>query len=140
MLECCNLRFGGEFSRVLINSRDFYRKIEYGICPNCGCSKYRELRQVNGGAIREKLLSGKEALHRFEKISEQLSKLKRGNFVNQNFYYGDFKKTRRKDEFGNPVYLQLRKNFNNTVEILGEIRTTVTYGGKHYEKEIQVQT
>ena len=129
MLECCNRRFGGTFSRVLVNNADFYRKIEYGFCPECGCEKLRELRQVNGGSVREKLLSGKEAKRRYQKILDKLEKIKHGNFVNQNFYYGDFKKTRRKDKFGNPIYLQLRKNFNNDVEVLGEIRTVVVKSG-----------
>ena len=125
MLECCNRRFAGGFSRVLVNSRDFYRKVEYGICPHCGCQKLRELRQVMGGSVRERLLSGREAETRYEKVVKNLSEIKHGNFANQNFYYGDFKKTRRKDEFGNPIYLQLRKNFNNDVEVLGEVRTKV---------------
>ena len=125
MLECCNRRFGGGFLRVLENSRDFYRKVEYGICPSCGCKKFRELRQVMGGSVRERLLSGREAELRYEKVLKNLSEIKHGNFANQNFYYGDFKKTRRKDELGNPIYIQLRKNFNNDVEVLGEIKTKV---------------
>ena len=49
-------------------------------------------------------------------------KAKTGNKQDQNWFYGDFSKTREKDENGNPIYLQLRCNFNREYEILNTDR------------------
>ena len=48
-----------------------------------------------------------------------------GSWTRQNLWYGDFMKTNRKDANGNPIYLQLRKNFNGQYEILNEINTCI---------------
>ena len=74
---------------------------------------------------KQKILSGKFALSAFEKTLENLSHIKSGTKSYQNFYYGDFKKTDQTDERGNPIYLQLKKNFNNDTEVIGKVRTKV---------------
>ena len=124
MLDCCNRNFCGSFFHVLVNKEDFYRRIEFGICPVCGIYKLLDFRLVNG-IEKKKVLSGKDAENTFEKIYKKLSEEKQGSKSNNNFYYGDFKRTRKKDLNGNPIYLQLRKNFNNVVDILGEVSTKV---------------
>ena len=125
MLVCCNRRFRGGYYRVLSNKPDFYRRIEFGICPHCGNYRLMDFRLINGkGNI--KTLSGKEAENTFEKIVKKYREEKQGSKSNQNYHFGDFKKSRKKDEFGNPVYLQLRRNFNNEAEVLGEVKTRVT--------------
>ena len=131
MLFCCNCRFVGRYFHVLSNTRDFYRKIEFGICPKCGVYKFLDYRVISGN-VKEKKLSGRKATLAFEKIIRKLSLMKHGTKSNQNFYYGDFKATKRKDSFGNTIYMQLRKNFNNEEEILGEVVTRVlkTDGGE----------
>ena len=124
MLFCCNCHFYGRYFRVLSNTKDFYRKIEFGICPKCGTNRFSDYR-ITLGKIKQKILSGKNALCAFENTLKKLSQIKTGTKSKQNFYYGDFKKTNKKDGHGNPVYLQLKRNFNNDTEILGEIKTKV---------------
>ena len=105
MLFCCNNHFAGNFSRILFNSELNYRRID-------GKEKVNEL-------------SGKAANDRMAFWRKRLKSSKQGSWTKQNIYYGDFRKTRKKDEFGNPIYLQLRRNFNNEAEIIGEVRTRI---------------
>lgn len=124
MLICCNRHFRGGYYRVLSNRQDFYRRIEYGICPCCGVYRFLDFRIVMGKE-RRKFLSGKDAELAFEKVIRSLRVEKCGTKTNQNFYFGDYKVTKKKDVNGNPVYLQLRRNFNDEAEILGEVNTVV---------------
>ena len=124
MLICCNRHFRGGYYRVLSNKQDFYRRVEYGICPCCGVYRFFDFRIVQGKEKR-KSLSGKDAELAFEKVIRTLRAEKYGTKANQNFHFGDFKITGKKDENGNPVYIQLRRNFNNEAEILGEVNTVV---------------
>ena len=126
MLNCCNRFFSGLVRRVLSMRTDFYHRIEFGICPNCGRYRFLDYRRLTCGKERIKSLAGKEALHAYEKILEKLKHQKHGSKSNQNYHFGTFKKTKRLDKFGNPVYLQIRRNFNNEDEILGEVETNVT--------------
>lgn len=125
MLICCNRRFRGGISRVLSNTQDFYRRIEFGICPNCGFYRFMDVR-MKQGKVNIKTLSGKAAEEKFEQISKKYKEMKHGSKSNQNYHFGDFKLSRKKDENGNPIYLQLRKNFNDEAEIIGEIQTRVS--------------
>ena len=77
------------------------------------------------GKVKQKLLSGKEAYNTLEKILNKLKEEKQGTKSNQNFYYGDYKITNKKDSQGNPIYLQLRRNFNNESTVLNEVETKV---------------
>lgn len=123
MITCCNRHFTGEFRHVLSWRANFYRKIEFGICPCCKNFKFIDYRIINNDDTRIKTLSGKEAVSAYEKILKRVQKISSGSKSNMNYHYGDFKKTKKVDEYGNPVYLQLRKNFNNESEVLGEIYT-----------------
>ena len=57
------------------------------------------------------------------RIEHKKNNTKQGSFSNQNVFYGDFLKTRKKDIKGNPIYEQTRKNFNGQYEILNTIHT-----------------
>ena len=124
MLFCCNCRFSGRYFRVLSNTKDFYRKIEFGICPKCGVNRFLDYRIVEG-SVKQKILTGRAAFLAFERILEKLSFMKHGTKSNQNFYYGDYKISRKKDVCGNPIYIQLKRNFNNETESLGEVNTRI---------------
>jgi hypothetical protein len=126
MLICCNRLFQGGFHYVVSNTDDFYRRIEFGICPNCGVYRFRDYRIINE-KTKDKILSGKEALSAYEKFLSKLKVCKQGIKSNQNYHYGDFRATSKKDENGNLIYLQLRKNFNDEVEVIGEIKTKISY-------------
>lgn len=125
MLFCCNNHFAGSFSRILFNTELNYRRIEFGICPVCGCLKFRDYKIDYSGKEKVNELSGKAANDRMVFWRKRLKSTKQGSWTKQNIYYGDFRKTRKKDEFGNPIYLQLRRNFNNEAEIIGEVRTRI---------------
>ncbi len=53
-----------------------------------------------------------------------LDRLKQGSKTNQNWFYGDFKKSDKKDDRGNIILLQLKRNFNGEAIILGEAPVT----------------
>ena len=125
MLDCCNINYNGSFSYVLFSSKDYYRRIEFGICPVCGCAKFSDCQYFFDGTDKVRRLKGKNAFNKYEFWRKKLLNTKHGFRSNQNVYYGDFKKTPRKDENGQPIYLQLRKNFNDQTEVIGEIRTKV---------------
>jgi hypothetical protein len=123
MLFCCNAHFVGSFSYVLFNTKYNYRRVEFGICPCCGAFKFRDYKQDFTGKEIIKDLTGKEAQTKLNQWRKKINSYKQGTKSKQNIYYGDFRKTNRKDKNGNPIYLQLRKNFNNEAEIIGEIKT-----------------
>ncbi|MFR1671626.1 MAG: hypothetical protein ACLSWI_01625 [Candidatus Gastranaerophilaceae bacterium] len=124
MISCCNKLFNSVFSRIIENKNNFYRRIEFGVCPICGNFKFRELKLINGNELI-KQLSGKKAKSQLLKWEKKFNKITIGTKANQNVFYGDFKKTRKKDEFGNDIYLQLKKNFNNQTEVLGVVKTYI---------------
>lgn len=127
MIECCNRFYNGSFSYVLFSSEYYYRHIEFGVCsnPECAQAKFKDFRISYNGAEEVKIYIGKKAFEKYEYWRKKLSKIKNGSKSNQNVYYGDFRKTGRVDENGNIVYLQLRANFNNQSEVIGEIKTKV---------------
>lgn len=122
---CCGSIFKARFFYVLNNSSCFYRRLEFGICPQCGSVRFIDYKQFEGGKERIRTFSGKEARETLKKWEKKLKRTRYATFANQNVYYGDFKKTRKKDENGNAIYLQLRKNFNNQYEVLNEVKTRV---------------
>lgn len=71
--------------------------------------------------IGERAKTEKERFIR--RIEHKKNNTKQGTFSNQNVFYGDFLKTRKKDSKGNPIYEQTRKNFNGQYEILNTIHT-----------------
>lgn len=120
MFFCCNTYFKSVFSYVLKNNNESYRRIEYGICPKCAVEKFRDFQQHNG-KNKVRILKGTAAKTKFEQWEKRLKAQKHGAKSNQNFYYGDFKKTSKKDDKGKPVLIQIRKNFNGEYE---EIQTS----------------
>lgn len=125
MIGCCNALFNASFSYVLFSSQDNYRRVEFGICPHCGCLKFKDFRIFFNGEEKVKYLTGKAALQKFDYWRKKIAEVKYGTKGNQNVYYGDFQKTNRIDENGNIIYLQLKKNFNDQSEVIGEIRTKI---------------
>lgn len=127
MLECCNHYYNGSFSYVVFSSKYYYRRVEYGVCPNpnCGIAKFKDFKILYDGTELCKIYTGKKAYEKYIYWKNYLENVKNGSKGNQNVYYGDFKKTNEKDKNGNTIYLQLRKNFNNQSEVIGKILTTV---------------
>ena len=127
MIECCNRFYNGQFSYVLFSSEYYYRHLEFGICnnPNCNQAKFKDFIITYNGTEKSKVYTGKKAFEKFEYWRKKLAKIRQGSKENQNVYYGDFQKTNRKDSNGNCIYLQLRKNFNDQSEVIGEIKTKV---------------
>ena len=125
MIKCCNELFRGSFSYVLFSTKDSYRKIEFGICPHCGCLKFKEFQEFFNGEVKNRYLTGKKALQKLEYWRKKVNNVKHGTKGNQNVYYGDFQKSNKIDENGNPIFLQLRKNFNGQSEIIGKIKTVI---------------
>lgn len=125
MLSCCNELFRGSFSYVLFSFKNTYRKVEFGICPQCGCLKFKDYKQLYDGFEEVKYYTGKKALQKLECWRKRLNNCKCGTKCNQNLYYGDFQKSKLKDENGNPIFWQLRKNFNGQSEVIGQIKTNI---------------
>ena len=61
-----------------------------------------------------------------KRVEYKKNNITHGTYSNQNVYYGDFKKTRKKDKNGLPIYLMQRKNFNNQSETLYTIQTKLS--------------
>lgn len=124
MLFCCNNLFAVEVSKTLKSNNEFFKKVYFGKCPICGVSKYQEIK-ITKDNKRYKTLSGRLAEEKIRQVLAKEGKQKQGSKSNQNFYYGDFKKTNEKDLNGLPIYIQLRKNLNGQYEELGKIETKV---------------
>lgn len=125
MIRCCNSFFKG-FFRYVLNSNSFYRRIEYGICPICGIEVFRDYKQYPDGFEIWKDFRGEKAKTKYNRWKAILNNTKYGSYSNQNYYFGDYKKVNRKNL--SPVYIQLKKNFNNQSEIIGEVKTKIYYG------------
>ena len=127
LMYCC----GDELSvvRLIFNSnRGVYKRVEFGLCQDCGTAHLHLFVINSKGKIKSKFFKGKTALKEFKRYEHLKNNCKQGTKTNQNVYYGDFRKTRKKDKNGHPVYLQLRKNFNGDYEILNEIQTVIHNG------------
>lgn len=123
MLFCCNTHFMGYFSYVVFSSEFNYRRVEFGICPNCGAYKFRDYRQSFDGCEKVKDLSGKDAKTKLKLWENRLKSVKQGTLSKQNVYFGSFKSTKKKDANGNIIYYQTRKNLNNQSEVIGVVET-----------------
>lgn len=131
MLSCCGRQFYAAEKVVLPKKGRLYRCLEYGHCPHCGTRVSRFIEQDSNYEIYIKERRGIKALRAFEKAVAQrkrfLETAAYGTKSGENYYFGDFKKTNRFDSNNQPIYVQLRKNFNNKSEILGDV---VTYYSK----------
>ncbi len=131
MLSCCGRQFYAAEKIVLPKKTKLYRCLEYGHCPNCGTRVSRLIEQERDYEIFVKEKRGIKALRAFEKAVKQrkryIESVGKGTKTQENYYYGAFKKTARFDSNNQPIYVQLRKNFNNKSEVLGDV---VTYYSK----------
>ena len=131
MLSCCGRQFYAAEKILLPTRGKLYRCLEYGHCPNCSAAVSRLIEQDKNYDIQVKDRHGRKADSAYEKAIKQrkkyLATVPKGTKSGENFYYGDFKKTRRVDENNQPIYVQLRRNFNNKTEVLGDVVT-------HYQK------
>lgn len=123
MIECCNALYNASFSYILFSGQNYYRRLEFGICQNCGCLKFKDFIINHDGTEQVKVFTGKHASQKLEMWRKRIRNTRYGSKSNQNVYYGDFKKTNRIDENGIPIYQQLRKNFNGQSEVIGDIKT-----------------
>lgn len=125
MIECCNALQNASFSYVLFSGKNYYRRLEFGICHNCGCLKFKDFIITHDGQEHVKVFTGKHASQKLELWRKRINNTRYGTKSNQNVYYGDFRKTSRVDKNGIPIYQQLRKNFNGQCEVIGEIKTNL---------------
>lgn len=125
MIECCNAFYNASFSYILFSGKNYYRRLEFGICKNCGCLKFKDYTITQDGQEKVKIFTGKQASQKLELWRRRLRNTRYGSKANQNVYYGDFRKTNRTDENGLPIYQQLRKNFNGQTELIGDVETKV---------------
>lgn len=129
-MYCCGERLS--VTRLVFRNNGYYKRVDFGFCQGCGTAHTLIYTMYKDGHDREKHFSGKIAINEFKKYQRLKNNTKQGSKSNQNVYYGDFRKTRKKDKNGNPVYLQLRKNFSGDYEILNEIQTTIHRLGQIY--------
>jgi len=128
MLLCCGRQFFAAEKVILPKKDKLYRCLEFGFCPNCGTRVSRFIEQDKNYEVTIKERRGIKALRAYEKAVLQHNRFfgqssKTGSKAAENFYFGDFRRTKRLDENNQPIYLQLKKNFNNKTEILGEVAT-----------------
>ena len=86
MLNCCNCDFRSCYCHVVANKENFYRRIEFGICPKCGVYKFLDFRLIKGEKKRKKL-TGKAAERAYEKSLERIEERNSYSKSKQNFYY-----------------------------------------------------
>ncbi|MCR5261566.1 MAG: hypothetical protein K6C94_06970 [Candidatus Gastranaerophilales bacterium] len=128
MLLCCGRQFFAAEKVVLPKKDKLYRCLEFGFCPNCSTRVSRLIEQDKNYEITVKERRGIKALRAYEKAVAQRNRFLKqtcltGSKTSENFYFGDFRKTKRLDENNQPIFLQLKKNFNNKTEVLGEVTT-----------------
>lgn len=126
MLSCCAKNFTASYRfAVFPKEGELFKKIEFSYCPHCDNAVYKEIITLPNGEINEtpqqKGIKAEEefAKAKFNRLNF-LERLKQGSKANQNWFYGDCKKSNKKDERGNPVWLQLKRNFNGEAKVLGE--------------------
>lgn len=132
MLLCCGKQFFAAEKIILPKNDKLYRCLEFGFCPNCGTRVSRFIEQDKDYQVNVKERRGIKALRAYEKAVLQHNRFvkqtcKTGSKASENFYFGAFRKTKRFDEHNQPIYVQLKKNFNNKTENLGDVIT-------HYSK------
>lgn len=128
MLTCCGKQFYAAEKIVLPKKDKLYRCLEYGHCPHCGTRVSKLIEQAKNYEVFSKERHGIKALRAYEKAVNQRKRFLEqsgsyGSKSGENYYFGTFKKTNRKDEYNQPIYIQLRKNFNNKTEVLGDVTT-----------------
>ena len=110
-MYCCGERL--HVTRFVFQKNGFYKRVDFGFCQGCGTAHTLIYTMYKDGKDKEIHLTGSVALKEFNKYRKIKNNTKQGSKINQNVYYGDFRKTRKRDKNGIPVYLQLKKNFKN---------------------------
>lgn len=128
LIRCCNRHFNTSFSYILFSGENFYRRLEFGVCPVCGCPKFQDFSINHKDEETVKVCTGKHAVQKLAMWKKRIQNIRYCNKSNQNVYYGDFKKTPHRDENNIPIYQQLRRNFNGQAEIIGEVKTLILAG------------
>lgn len=129
MLNCCGINFKAsyKFYAAPVNKKYKLRKILFSFCPHCNSAVYKEiLSDYEGNYTHKQQLRGAKALEAYQKACFSrlvfFEKVPFGTKTNANWYYGDFQKTRKKDEKGNIEYLQLKRSFCGDKEVIGKAK------------------
>ena len=125
-MNCCGETL--RVTRLIFNANGNYKRVEFGLCQECGKPQTLVYSMNKTGRDREKRFIGDTAVKEFRRYQRLKYSIKQGSKINQNVYYGDFRKTRKRDKNGIPVYLQLKKNFNGDYIVLNEIQTVIHSG------------
>ena len=125
-MNCCGETL--RVTRLIFNANGNYKRVEFGLCQECGKPQTLVYSMDKTGKDREKRFTGGAAIKEFRRYQNLKNNTKQGSKSNQNVYYGDFRKTRKRDKNGIPVYLQLKKNFNGDYIVLNEIQTVIHSG------------
>lgn len=118
MIFCCNSPAKVVF-RYILSGGENYHRIEFAICTHCGKFKFTDYRMSADGSetVRKYTFNEKEFYNRLNAWKTRINNTKQGTRLNQSFYYGDCARKRTKNGI---IDIQLRKNFNNVTEIIGE--------------------
>lgn len=129
MLNCCNHTFRASYKFYAVPDKNKYkmRQVLFSLCPHCNNAVYKEiLTDYNGAYIHRQQLKGAKALEAYQKACFSrlvfLEKVPYAAKTSANWYYGDFLKTREKDEKGNIEYLQLKRSFCGDKEVIGKAK------------------
>ncbi|HIU85483.1 TPA: hypothetical protein IAD52_00755 [Candidatus Spyradomonas excrementavium] len=120
-MYCCGERL--RVTRLVFNTNGYYKRVDFGFCQGCGTAHTFVYVISKGGRERERKFSGSTAIKEFKKYQRLKNNIRQGTRNNQNVCYGDFLKTRKVDANGFPVYLQIRRDFNNQYEVLNQVET-----------------
>ena len=120
-MYCCGEHL--KVTRLVFRNNGYYKRVDFGFCQGCGTAHTLIYTMYKDGRDKEIHLTGSVALKEFKKYQKIKNNIRQGSKSNQNVYYGDFRKTRKKDKSGAPVYLQLRKNFNGDYTVMNVIIT-----------------
>lgn len=121
MIRCCNGSFKGRFRYKFL--KPYYRYLEYGVCPVCGCKHFIDYKQIleDDDNVVEKLkeFKGKAAKEEYERWQNILNKGNQGTLSKQFFYYGEYHRSK------NGYFKTYRKNFNNEKEFLFKAKVKI---------------
>lgn len=120
-MYCCGEQL--RVTRLAFCKNGYSKTVKFAICQECGTVHTVIYTRYKDGHDKEIHLTGAIAIKEFNKYKKIKNNIRQGTKSNQNVYYGDFRRTRKKDKKGNPVYLQLCKNFNGDYTVLNEIYT-----------------
>lgn len=122
MLFCSNCsKHYTALHSFFVEDKDYLsKKIEFRRCPQCGTPLYKEtVITFKNAKITKDEIRGERAVKLFQRAYFNrlvfLEKLAMGSKANQNWFFGDFEKTNKKDEKGNFLFRQLKRNFNNQI-------------------------